>query len=64
MNISTRYFPQAWAFAALVSLVSLNVQAEARYPANVPQPKEGQFVHVPPTMEDLEKTTCTRNSNG
>jgi thiosulfate dehydrogenase len=55
MNISTRYFPQALAFAALVSLVNLNVQAEARYPANIPQPKEGQFVHVPPTMEDLEK---------
>ena len=26
------------------------------YPVNNPEPTEGQFVHVPPTMEDLEKS--------
>lgn len=29
-------------------------ETSPRVPTNVPQPEEGQFVHVPPTMEDLE----------
>jgi thiosulfate dehydrogenase len=55
MTLSKYFIPQVLAFAATFGLASLNAQAEARFPANVPQPKEGQFVHVPPTMEDLEK---------
>ena len=27
---------------------------ELRFPINYPEPKEGQVVHTPPTMEDLE----------
>ena len=55
MNISKRYAAPALAIAALV-MASLNVQAEARYPTNIPQPKAGELVHVPPTMDDLEKS--------
>lgn len=29
---------------------------QLRFPVNNPLPKEGDFVHVPPTMEDLEKS--------
>src|SRR5690606_7044299 len=39
-----------------VSLLTFNAHAEARFPVEMPQPKEGQLVHVPPTMEDLAKS--------
>lgn len=38
----------------LAGLVSASPLAEQQFPVNMPQPKEGQFVHVPPTMEELE----------
>lgn len=31
-------------------------QAEARYGTDMPQPRPGEYVHVPPTLEDLEKS--------
>src|SRR5690554_1788083 len=43
--------------AIAASLLSFTVQAdEPRFPVNNPEVKEGQFVHVPPTMADLEET--------
>src|SRR5690554_2178343 len=44
------------AAAVAVSLLALNANAEARFPVDMPKPKEGQLVHIPPTMEDLEKS--------
>ena len=44
------------AVAVAVSVMSFSVQAEPRFPVNNPQPAEGEYVHVPPTMEDLEKS--------
>lgn len=41
----------------LATSIILPAQAserELRFPVNFPEPREGQFVHVPPTMEDLE----------
>lgn len=42
----------------LILLAGINFQAQAqqelRYPVNIPVPKEGQLLHTPPTMEDLE----------
>ncbi|MBE0506178.1 MAG: c-type cytochrome [Marinospirillum sp.] len=42
----------------LVLLAGIAFQAQAqqelRYPVNVPAPKEGQLLHTPPTMADLE----------
>ncbi|SFX56473.1 c-type cytochrome [Marinospirillum alkaliphilum] len=40
----------------LASCVILPVQAEQqlRFPVNPPQPREGQLLHTPPTMDDLE----------
>src|SRR5690554_2078282 len=44
--------------AGLVLAMSLSTSAlakqELRFPINMPEPKEGQVVHVPPTMDDLE----------
>lgn len=41
--------------AAVVALGAWSAQAaEPRFPVNNPEPVEGQFVHVPPTMEELE----------
>jgi len=31
--------------------------AEPRFPVNFPEPKEGQYVHVPPTLQDLEEAS-------
>ncbi|MDY0207223.1 MAG: c-type cytochrome [Pseudomonas sp.] len=44
------------AVAVAASVFSLNVQAEQRFPVNMPEAKDGEYVHVPPTMEDLEKS--------
>lgn len=38
------------------SVLSFAAQAEQRFPVNNPEVKEGEYVHVPPTMEDLEKS--------
>src|SRR5690606_17591745 len=44
--------------ALAVGLLSLNAAAgEVRFPVDMPKPKDGQLVHVPPTMEDLEKSS-------
>ncbi|MDO6824425.1 c-type cytochrome [Marinobacter sp. 1_MG-2023] len=45
--------------AVAAGVLSFTLQAantEHRVPTNIPQPQEGQFVHVPPTMDDLEKS--------
>lgn len=43
--------------AIAVGLLSLNATAaDVRFPVDMPKPKEGQLVHVPPTMDDLEKS--------
>lgn len=44
------------AAAVAVGLLSLNAGAEVRFPVEMPTPKEGQLVHVPPTMEDLDRS--------
>ena len=44
------------AAAIAVGLLSLNATAEVRFPVEMPKPKDGQIVHVPPTMDDLEKS--------
>lgn len=38
-----------------VAAGAMQAGAEPKYPVNFPAPKEGQYVHVPPTMEDLEE---------
>lgn len=53
MKKSTLFLLQG--VAAAVALVAVGAQAkEMRFPVNNPQSVEGQFVHVPPTMEELE----------
>ncbi|HKM37932.1 MAG TPA: c-type cytochrome [Thiopseudomonas sp.] len=47
---------RALAVAVAASVFSFSVQAEQRFPVNNPELKEGEYVHVPPTMEDLEKS--------
>lgn len=42
--------------ALLAGVASLTAYAVDGIPDILPQPKEGQFVHVPPTMDDLEKS--------
>lgn len=42
--------------ALLAGALSVPVLAESTRPSTLPAPKEGQFVHVPPTMEDLENS--------
>ena len=58
MNNPTRFLLQG--VAAAVVLASFAVQAqserEMRFPVNTTEPVEGQYVHVPPTMEDLEES--------
>lgn len=58
MNNTTRFLLQG--VAAAVVLASFAVQAqserEMRFPVNTAEPVEGQYVHVPPTMEDLEES--------
>lgn len=40
---------------SLLSFASLGLaKQELKYPINLPEPKENQKVHIPPTMEDLE----------
>jgi thiosulfate dehydrogenase len=42
---------------ALVGLLAfpLHAEQELRFPVNIPEPKQGQLVHTPPTMQDLEE---------
>lgn len=48
---------QQLAVAVAAGLLSLNAAAaEVRFPVEMPAPKEGQLVHVPPTMDDLEQS--------
>lgn len=43
--------------AITVGLLSLNAAAaEVRFPVEMPKPKSGELVHVPPTMDDLGKS--------
>ena len=56
MKDSKKFLLRSVAVAVAASLLSLGVQAEQRFPVNNPEVKEGQFVHVPPTMDDLEKS--------
>ncbi len=46
--------------AVLAGIFSLGLHAETtgkRVPTNIPQPEKGMYVHVPPTMDDLEKSS-------
>ena len=56
MKDSKRFIFRGLTVAVTASLLSFAAQAETepRFPVNNPEPQEGQFVHVPPTMEDLE----------
>jgi len=53
MNIKSIALLAVIFLAAGISSSALAKQ-ELRFPVNYPAPKEGQVVHVPPTMEDLE----------
>src|SRR5690554_5591352 len=52
MNILKKVLIKAVAGVFVLSVGA--VQADVKVPLNIKQPKEGQYVHVPPTMEDLE----------
>lgn len=52
MKSTKRFLLQG--LAAAVAITTLSAQADARFPVNNPEPQEGQYVHVPPTMDDLE----------
>ena len=56
MKESRNFIFRGLTVAVAASLLSFVAQAETepRFPVNNPEAKEGQFVHVPPTMEDLE----------
>ena len=56
MKDSKNFIFRGLAVAVAASVLSFAAQAETepRFPVNNPEAKEGQFVHVPPTMEDLE----------
>lgn len=54
MKSSNKFIFRGLAIAVAASVLSFTAQAEPRFPVNNPEPQEGQFVHVPPTMEDLE----------
>lgn len=58
MKNTTRFLLQGVAAAVVMTSFAAraDVQKEPRFPVNNPQPVEGQYVHVPPTMEDLEKS--------
>ncbi|HUH57062.1 MAG TPA: cytochrome C, partial [Pseudomonadales bacterium] len=47
-------FLLAQVIAGALVLSAFTAQAEMRFPVNNKQPVEGEYVHVPPTMEDLE----------
>lgn len=56
MKESNKFVMRGLLVAMTAGLLSLNAQAkEPRFPLNMPEAKEGQLVHVPPTMEDLEE---------
>lgn len=55
MNILKKVLIKAVAGVFVLSVGA--VQADVKVPLNIKQPKEGQYVHVPPTMEDLEKSS-------
>ena len=56
MKTSKHLLINGLALAVAASVVSFTAQAEQRFPVNNPEPTEGEYVHVPPTMEDLEKS--------
>lgn len=56
MKDSKQLLLRSLAVAVTASVLSFSVQAEQRFPVNAPEVAEGEFVHVPPTMEDLEKS--------
>lgn len=47
-------FKSAALFGLAASLIATSVVAEPRFPVDLPAPKEGQYVHTPPTLADLE----------
>lgn len=49
-----RVFSKVTLLGLTSSLIAASVMAEARFPVEIPAPKEGQYVHTPPTLEDLE----------
>lgn len=57
MNKQSRFLLQGLAAAVVAATFSAQAQTvkEPRFPVNNPQPVEGQYVHVPPTMQDLEE---------
>lgn len=58
MKHTTRFLLQGLAaavVAASFAVQAAEAQKELRFPVIYPEPKEGEFVHVPPTMEDLEE---------
>ncbi len=56
MKESKKFIFRGLAVAVAASVLSFAAQAETepRFPVNNPEPTEEQFVHIPPTMEDLE----------
>lgn len=42
--------------AVAMAAISLAAHAERRFEPNIPAPKEGEYVHVPPTMDELEES--------
>ncbi|WP_416884870.1 c-type cytochrome [Marinospirillum sp.] len=57
MTFNFRPLPVLSALSALILLGSatqLLAERELRFPVNPPEPREGQYVHVPPTLDELE----------
>ena len=52
--MSKNSFLLAHAVAGALALSVSAVQADVKFPVEFPEPTEGQYVHVPPTMDDLE----------
>lgn len=55
MKDSKKFIFRGLTVAIAASVLSFAAQAEPRFPVNNPEAKEGQFVHIPPTMDDLEE---------
>lgn len=56
MKVSNKFVMRGLVVALAAGMLNLTAQAgEPRFPVNMPEAKEGQLVHVPPTMDDLEK---------
>src|SRR5690554_7276043 len=57
MKDSTKFIFRGLVVAVAASVLSFTAQAEeSRFSVNNPEPKEGQLIHVPPTMDDLDKS--------